>query len=490
MKLRAAIVYASLVGTPVLLAWGCGGGKTGFGDDGGDATANVDGNDNDGGLGFGDVATEGGGGCVNLQCQIPTCTGVNTTTISGTVFAPNGTLPLYNVIVYVPNAPLDPLVAGVTCDKCGAIASGNPIAVALTDSQGKFQIQNVPAGSNIPIVMQVGKWRRKVTIPTINPCVDNPIGQQSAGVEQLTRLPKNQKEGDMPHIAITTGTCETFACIIPKLGIDPAEYAPGPTSSTVKPKVAFSFYSGGNSAAPAGAPPAGPFWSDVNQLKNFDLAMFSCECHEPTGDATATSYAAVRQYLEAGGRIFTTDFMYTWYKDSTDTNLNASPWQWPGGAPSGGDPVNVDTTFPKGQAMGDWLYYVSGIVPYKNEVHTYPPTKDVYPVSAAGGYVFDNVFAINTKYGLEWSHSAGGSTNMNHPRIITMGMPSTQPPANQCGKGVHIDFHVDQAYDHVDSTYPAGCSASMREPELATTFMFFDISSCIQDDTIPVIIPH
>jgi hypothetical protein len=483
MSFKRAIVWASILSIPVLTAWGCGGGKIGFGNDGGGDATDVDGGSSDSGFTFGDVSAETTT-CQGLECQIENCGGGVSTTISGTVYAPNGTLPLYNIIVYVPNAPLDPLTPGVTCDQCGSIASGNPIAVALTDSQGHFQIQNAPSGTNIPLVMQVGKWRRQISISKINSCVDNPVGQQVSGVEQLTRLPKKQSEGDMPRVAITTGTCETFACIIPKLGIDPSEYAPGPTSSTTKPTKAFSFYSGAGSAAPLGAPPAQPFWSDVNQLKNFDLAMFSCECHEPT-DAPTAAVTAVRSYLEAGGRIFTTDFMYTWYKFSSDTNLNASPWSWPGGAPPGADPVSVDTTFPKGTAFGDWLYYVSGIAPYNAEVTTKPPVKDQFPVTAAGGYVFDNVWSINTKYGLEWSHSGGPS----HPRIITMGMPSAQPPASQCGKGVHIDFHVDQSYDQVNSSYPAGCSNLMREPELATTFFFFDIASCIQDDSQPVIVP-
>jgi hypothetical protein len=484
MNFRAAVVYASLISAPLLLSWGCGNALSGFGTDAGDSGTGADGGIPDSSLIFPDVSTEGGG-CVNLQCDLPTCTGTNTTTISGTVYAPNGTLPLYNIIVYIPNAPVAPFTAGVTCDQCGAAVSGNPVSVALTDSTGHFQLTNVPAGTNIPLVMQVGKWRRQVSIPTVNPCVDNPVGQQVNGVEQMTRLPAKQSEGSMPHVAITTGGCETFACIMPKLGIDPSEYGPGPTSATTKPTKAFSFYSGSGAGAPTGSPPAQPFWNDVNQLKNFDLAMFSCECEEPP-DANSTSYAAVRSYLEAGGRIFTTDFMYVWYKFSTDTNLNAPPWSWPGGAPPGADPVDVDTTFPKGQALGDWMYYVSGIAPYKSQVHTYPPQKDVFPVTAAGGYVFDNVHAINTKYGLEWTHSGTPSD----PRIITMGMPSAQPPAMQCGKGVHIDFHVDQSYDVVDSQYPVGCSNLMREPELATVFFFFDIASCIQDDTMPIVPPN
>src|SRR5258707_334594 len=45
---------------------------------------------------------------------------VRTTSISGTAFAPNGTLPLYNVAVYVPGGPLAPVLQGVTCDRCGA----------------------------------------------------------------------------------------------------------------------------------------------------------------------------------------------------------------------------------------------------------------------------------------------------------------------------------------------------------------------------------
>jgi hypothetical protein len=71
-----------------------------------------------------------------------------------------------------------------------------------------------------------------------------------------------------------------------------------------------------------------------------------------------------------------------------------------------------------------------------------------------------------------------------------MGMPTADPPASQCGKGVHLDFHVDQQYDTVGPSYPAGCSNTMREPELAVTFMFFDIASCIQDDTMPPPIPQ
>src|SRR5689334_1296274 len=49
--------------------------------------------------------------CIGLECQIDQCNGnPDKTTLSGIVYAPEGTLPLYNITVYVPGGPLDPVV--------------------------------------------------------------------------------------------------------------------------------------------------------------------------------------------------------------------------------------------------------------------------------------------------------------------------------------------------------------------------------------------
>jgi hypothetical protein len=482
MGIRTALAVVSLLTVPVLFAWGCGS-PVGFGGDGG-----PDGNDVDAAhdvtVQFPDVSSESAS-CVNLQCQVQNCGGGVSTTIDGTVYAPNGTLPLYNVVVYVPNAPLDPIKHGVSCDQCGASVSGNPIVVTSTDAKGHFSLANVPSGSNIPLVLQVGKWRRQITIPTVNACQPNNVGQQVSGVEQLTRLPKNQTEGDIPYIAITTGGCEHFACLIPKLGLDSTEFAAGPTSTTTTITKAFSFYNASSGTGPSSWPAASSLWNNLSLLEEFDMVMFSCECYEPP-DANATSYQAVLQYLNAGGRVFGTDFMYVWYKDSSDMDMNSSPWSWPGGAPGGTDPLDIDTTFPKGQALADWMYNLSTIAPFNAAgVFVAPVINGQFHVEgAAGGVVYANIDAINTKYGLEWTHSGG------HPNIVTIGTPTAQPPAMQCGKGVHLDIHVEQSNDTVGPSYPVGCSNQLHEPDFATTFFFFDIASCIQDDTQPIILPN
>ena len=148
--------------------FGCGNNGSGFGGDGGGVDGNVDGSPFDGGFGFGDTGTAEASGCgVGLQCQ-QTC---GTTPISGKVSDPADVNGLYNVYVYVPNDALAPITDGPTCTQCQAPASGNPVASASTDADGNFSIPNAPIGSNIPLVLQLGKWRRHLTIPTVTACV-------------------------------------------------------------------------------------------------------------------------------------------------------------------------------------------------------------------------------------------------------------------------------------------------------------------------------
>ena len=127
-------------------------------------------------------------------------------------------MPIYNAIVYVPNEPVAPLTDGaVTCDRCDAKVSGNPVVIAHTDTSGQFTLANVPATDNLPLVVQIGKWRRQLVVPHVEACATAALdGAQ-------TRLPRNRTEGDMPRVAIATGGADPFECLLLKVGIDPAE---------------------------------------------------------------------------------------------------------------------------------------------------------------------------------------------------------------------------------------------------------------------------
>ncbi|GAC1578983.1 MAG: hypothetical protein NVS3B20_10060 [Polyangiales bacterium] len=403
--------------------------------------------------------------CTGLQCQVKACGGSPNTSISGIVYAPNGTLPLYNVIVYVPNGELKPLTPGVTCDKCGTIASGDPIVTALSDYTGHFKLENVPVGTNIPVVFQLGKWRRKVIIPTVTACVDNFVPDAN-----LTRLPKNQKEGDMPKIAVTTGSCDKLSCMLPKVGIDAEEFGP------VGGKQAVTFYQGGGLTSGPGTTPAQSLWGNLAELKKYDLAIFSCECSESPTSKDSTAFQAVTNYLAQGGRIFTTDYQYTWYKMSPDTNLQ-NIGSIPGGAPPGKNPVNLDVSFPKGKALADWLKLVD-------------PTTTYGKVTT--DYTFDNFHSADKTKTTTWATSqsggfgggGGGGSGPEYPRFITVNTPVGKPTEMQCGKAVHLDAHINGS-DSVDGSFPLGCKSKIKQGEEAFAFFFFDLASCIQKEGEP-----
>ena len=105
-----------------------------------------------------------GTGCTGLQCQQHMCPNGGSTTISGRVYDPAGKNPLYNVAVYVPNETPQALPLGASCAKCDSLYTGHPVVTSLTDADGKFTIKDAPDGDNIPLVVQIGKWRKQVKV--------------------------------------------------------------------------------------------------------------------------------------------------------------------------------------------------------------------------------------------------------------------------------------------------------------------------------------
>jgi hypothetical protein len=161
-------------------------------------------------------------GATSSCASEPACPDGGSTTISGTIYDPANVNPLYNVAVYVPSVPvpLPALPEGVSCGSCTSLLTA-PRAAATTDEMGRFTIRNAPDGRNLPLVVQIGKWRMVYTIASVVACQDNPQPDHSL------RLPRSHSEGNLPDIAISTGGADSMECLPLRMGVDAAEYVGG-----------------------------------------------------------------------------------------------------------------------------------------------------------------------------------------------------------------------------------------------------------------------
>jgi hypothetical protein len=433
-----------------------------------------------GGQGVGDPTHD----CVNLECQQTTClaarclvpacgeTQLSKTTLSGTIYDPAGKVPLYNVMVYIPNAALDPIREGVSCDQCSGTASGHPIASALTDAAGHFTLENPPIGKNIPLVIQVGKWRREVMVPQILGCSDNTLSDVN-----LSRLPRNQAEGHIPLIALTTGHSDALECLLRKIGIADEEFTTDAgagrvhmfVGGDVPPKTggqgAASFASSGQAF-----PNAATLWSDPTKLASYDMMMLSCEGSQ-YASAKSPYYANIKQYADTGGRIFDDHLHFNWILKGP------APWPttagWIGVGPDLGDvTAKIDISFPKGSALADWLSNVGA-----------SPTKGQIGITMAQDSVSSDMQPISQR----WIYTDAPTAAVQY---LTFNTPVEAPsPAMQCGRVVFTDIHVSASSgdtSHPETPFPNGCTSTVSSPqEKALEFMFFDLSSCVIDDRNP-----
>jgi hypothetical protein len=395
--------------------------------------------------------------CVNLQCNRVSCKEGRRTTLSGTVFDPAGQVPLYNAIVYVPNSPLVPFPNVVTCDRCGAVTSGDPVSAGLTNPDGRFLLEDVPTGDNVPLVVQLGRWRREVVIEHVEACVDNAVPASD------THLPRNQREGDIPRYAVVTGAFDPLECLMRKIGIDDEEFTGADGTGRVH---LFEGFGGG------GVPTSLPSIDLYPQISRYDAVLLACEGDLHAENKPYDAVSAMLDYLNSGGRAYASHFQYYWFAPSPGgAGLLPFPtvavWDT-GAAMSSSVDAIVDTTFPKGRAYYEWLSSVGAMA------------GGLLPIQQVRHDIDHSVAGISQS----WVH-----TDIPSVEMMTFNLPIGSPPSAQCGRVAFSDMHV-ASDDETGLPFPTGCiTQGLSSQEKALEFMIFDLSACIQEDNSPPTAP-
>ncbi|MGE0395480.1 MAG: carboxypeptidase regulatory-like domain-containing protein [Kofleriaceae bacterium] len=365
------------------------------------------------------------------------------TTISGKVFAPNGTLPLYGVTVYVPGTPPPPFTDGVQCGSCEGDLPGGALTRTESGTDGSFRLDNVPPGQTTTVILTTGKWRRIVNVPVSNTCGDNALP------DGTFRLPRNRNEGEIPRIAMVTGSFDSLACIFTKMGIDPNEF--GDASSGDKRIV---FYNGSGGVAPGSPQPSTALWGNLDELKKFDAVINSCEGSEHPENKTSPDL--LRQYADLGGRIFGTHYHYIWAKTLIPEWQSTTTW----GNGSTAGPDMIDTSHPKGMALAEWLVNVGASTTLGQITGLTQKTTDAIGVPPT------------TR---RWMYGSGSPVAVHY---LSFDTPVSAPDTEKCGRVVYAGMHVSQSTNTVDANFPAGCSAGLESDEKALIFLLFDLGSC------------
>jgi hypothetical protein len=433
----------------------------------------------------------------NWQCKQVSCPNGGTTTLTGTVYDPAGKIPLWGVAVYVPNDTPQKFTDGVSCGSCSSLYT-SPVVSTLTDEGGQFKLTNMPVGDNVPLIVQVGKWRMQYKLKTVAQCASNDAASLTG---TKLRMPRNHMEGDLPNIAVSTGAADSLECLLLRMGVDAAEYTGNPTGAG-----RIKIFTGGDAPngrggavtnAPMSKQSYQYLWNRDDSMDQFDLVLLSCEGNE-TSYLNDAGRQVLTDYTTNGGRVFASHYHYSWFTPTGPFSmLNPPLATWSTGNGIVGDGTssyNADivTTlqgggnFAEGTSFKKWLGNVSAL----NSAGQLP----IY-------YSRDNanVTATNT-HSQNWVTLDPSSPQPNVTQYFSFDTPVGLGPSEQCGRVVYSDLHVSggagsQNIPNIQPDYPGmttsggivpdGCDKhDLTAQEKALEFMIFDLTACLTPPTV------
>ncbi len=395
------------------------------------------------------------------------------TSVTGTVYDPSGSVPLPSVLVYVPSATPPTMTDGISCHSslCQSFVPPPAFAAALSDDSGRFKLDGVPPGSNVPLIVETGKWRRQTTIPTVAACANTPLTDP-----ELTRLPRTQSEGHLPRIALVTGHASSLECLLRVIGIADAEFTNDAGSGRI-----HLYVGGAGDPASAGTSQSSDgqtfsdaylhLFADPARLALYDGVVLACEGSSLITAKTPYMFN-LRAYADHGGRLLLEHLQAIWINQGLPPWPSTAAWLGAGLDPPSPLLATVDATFPKGTSLASWLANIGA-------------STDGQLAISSPAHTVDGPVATGVQ---TWLTGPTITIPGSGPSIqqLSFETPIEVDSANRCGRVDFGDMHVANGLGSPasPSPFPGECSASpaVTAQQRMWEFLLFDTNHCVTPD--------
>ncbi len=410
-----------------------------------------------------------------------------TTTISGTVYMPNGTNVLPNALVYVTTSTPAAFVSGANCPgvNCLTASTAVPSGVTVytyTAVDGTFSLSNVSQSTSYTLVIQAGHWRRQFS--------------EDVGTSAITGLslsmPSTHAQGDIPLIAIATGSKDAVECVFHDLGVSNNEVTDDTVASGATLGGRIHLYKGDHSAGAeisASTPSETALMggTSTTPLDSYDMVMFPCQ-----GSTTSEAAAGIDNllaYTSAGGRAFVTHDSRVWINTSTtyqsETFSGVANWLADPVSTLNPDPGvgTVNTSFTDGSTLAQWLYnggYANGNTAGAADTGTLGQVE----ISTLRW----DLSGVNVPTQSWLTLNSDVTTTSNPVMQFSFNTPFGAAAAAQYGRVLFNEYHVENVSESGNPIFPAECP-TLTTAEIAQEKMLeyalFDLSNFV----VPIVLP-
>lgn len=344
-------------------------------------------------------------------------------TLRGKTYAPNGTLPLSGVLVYQTDSLPAPIPDAAYCDLCRPLPVGT---FALSAADGSFELM-AEAGTHY-LVTEKGQFRRVRMI-----IVDADGGMQDVA-SALTTLPG-------ASLVSADGQNDT----IPRIAL---MNEPTPADNDA-PQIAL---------AALGVTSWTSFSNDVGlvneeNLRKYHTVMFPCDAGSAIHPGSS-EHEAVRAYVQAGGKVFASDWSHGFVDGAFREFFKAANSVWTAETGPQAPAGRYDD-----EALKAWL---ANVAPGEDPSSTH----------------FEGIWSSYNGVQAAEVPSASAGTHTVAPHVYAT-ITDTNPRYRSPEAATSLEFGCGRALLSTFHMHDSPSSSSNATQEKALLHMLLDVSTCI-----------